>query len=170
MDYVSKLSEAYESWDTSKGTNHEKWLELMSDHVVFRSLAGGTPGMEFTKECHSKDDVRGYFSGLYKDWEMIHYTPEQYITEGEHIAVRGSAFLRIAKPKKFFKRRRRIFSVLKTIKSLNSLNFTIPQKPSPVRFPVRSKARSCRRQQVPSIETVLARFAPLRTLLRTEPT
>jgi uncharacterized protein len=90
MDYVSKLREAYESWDASKGINHEKWMELMSDHVVFRSLAGGSSGLEFTKECHSKDDVRGYFAGLSKDWEMIHYTPEQFIVEGENVAVRGT--------------------------------------------------------------------------------
>lgn len=90
MDYVSKLREAYESWDTSKGTNHEKWLELMSDNVVFRSLAGGSPGLEFTKECHSKEDVRGYFEGLAKDWEMLHYTPEQYIAEGDNVVVRGT--------------------------------------------------------------------------------
>jgi uncharacterized protein len=100
MNYVSKLREAYESWDNSKGTNHEKWLELMSDHVVFRSLAGGTPGMEFTKECHSKEDVRGYFAGLYKDWEMIHYTPEQYIAEGDSIAVRSTCAFKNRQTKK----------------------------------------------------------------------
>jgi ketosteroid isomerase-like protein len=100
MDYVSRLDEAYKSWDTSKGKDHEKWLELMSDHVVFRSLAGGSPGMEFTKECHSKDDVRGYFDGLYKDWEMIHYSPEQYIAVGENIAVRGTCGFKNRQTKK----------------------------------------------------------------------
>jgi len=100
MDYVSKLREAYESWDNSKGKDHEKWLDLMSDHVVFRSLAGGSPGMEFTKECHSNDDVRGYFDGLYKDWEMIHYTPEQYIGEGENIAVRSTCGFKNRQTKK----------------------------------------------------------------------
>jgi hypothetical protein len=100
MSYVSKLREAYTSWDKSKGTDHEKWLDLMSDHVVFRSLAGGAPGMEFTKECHSKEDVRGYFAGLYKDWEMIHYTPEQFIAEGENVAVRGTCAFRNRQTKK----------------------------------------------------------------------
>ncbi len=100
MNYVSKLREAYTSWDKSKGTDHEKWLDLMSDHVVFRSLAGGAQGMEFTKECHSKEDVRGYFAGLYKDWEMIHYTPEQFIAEGENIAVRGTCAFKNRQTKK----------------------------------------------------------------------
>ena len=67
---------------------------------IFDSLAGGAQGMEFTKECHSKDDVRGYSAGLYKDWEMIHYSPSNDIAEGENIAVRGTCAFKNRQTKK----------------------------------------------------------------------
>ena len=90
MDIVSKLREAYQSWNDTKGLSTDQWMELMSDDVVFRSLAGGAPGMEFTRHCACKEDVRGYFAGLSLDWQMIHYTPEYFIAEGDRVAVKST--------------------------------------------------------------------------------
>jgi len=35
MDIVSKLREAYQSWNDTKGLSTDQWMELMSDDVVF---------------------------------------------------------------------------------------------------------------------------------------
>jgi ketosteroid isomerase-like protein len=90
MSHVDKLKRAYEAWHNSLGVDRQKWLEIMSDNIVFRSIAGGADGMEFTKTCESKEEVERYFSGLNDGWQMLYYTPEKYICEGDSVAVRGT--------------------------------------------------------------------------------
>ncbi len=65
----------------------QEWMNLMDDSILFRSLAGGAAGMEFTLDCHGKQDLLRYFAGLGNDWEMIHYTPEEFISEGDRVVV-----------------------------------------------------------------------------------
>jgi ketosteroid isomerase-like protein len=90
MSHVDRLKRAYESWHNSLGADRQRWLEIMSDNIVFRSIAGGADGMEFTKTCESKEEVERYFSGLDESWEMLYYRPEKYICEGDSVAVRGT--------------------------------------------------------------------------------
>ena len=33
------------------------------------------------------DDLRRYFQGLRDDWQMIHYTPDHFIVDGERVSV-----------------------------------------------------------------------------------
>ena len=90
QENVAKLQETYRQWNDSKGASIQTWLDLMTEDIRFRSLAGGAAPLEFTLECKSKQDVGRYFQGLGADWEMIHYTPEEYIAQGDRVAVRGS--------------------------------------------------------------------------------
>lgn len=90
MSHTDRLKLAYKEWNDSKGKSHSHWLELMADDIVFHSLAGGQPGMEFTRKCHSKKDVEQYFSGLEAAFEMDHYTPEEFIEQGDRVVMRGS--------------------------------------------------------------------------------
>ena len=89
-DNVAKLKTAYRQWHDSKGSGVKAWLDLMVDDVKCYSLAGGGAGAEFTAAIHSKKDFERYFRGLLADWEMIHYTTDDIIAEGDHVAVRGS--------------------------------------------------------------------------------
>jgi ketosteroid isomerase-like protein len=89
-DNVAKLKDAYGQWHKSKGGSVQAWLDLMIDDVKCFSLAGGGPGAEFTARIHSKKDFERYFRGLLDDWEMIHYTTERFVAEGDNVAVRGS--------------------------------------------------------------------------------
>ena len=88
-DNIANLKQTYARWHESKGTDEKAWLDLMADNIRILSLASGAPGMEFTKEVRSKDDLRRYFKGLRDDWQMIHYTPEEFIVDGERVAVMG---------------------------------------------------------------------------------
>jgi ketosteroid isomerase-like protein len=81
---------AYVMWNHNKEQSFENWMNLLADNVRWRSLASGAIGMEFTSMCDCKDDVRNYFMGLARDWEMLHYTPEHYIAQGDWIVMRGS--------------------------------------------------------------------------------
>jgi ketosteroid isomerase-like protein len=89
-DNVAQLAAGYRQWHESKGASVKVWLDLMVDDVRCYSLAGGAPGAEFTAAIHSKKDFERYFNDLLADWEMIHYTTDDIIAQGDHVAMRGS--------------------------------------------------------------------------------
>ena len=66
------------------------WMDLFAENVRLRSLAGGRTGAAFTQEVRSKAQMGQYFSGLLNDWQMIHYTTDDFIVDGDRIAMRGS--------------------------------------------------------------------------------
>jgi ketosteroid isomerase-like protein len=87
---LANLKDAYRQWHESKGGSVNAWLDLVADDVRIRSLAGGAPGAEFTREVRSREEFKRYFTGLLADWEMIHYTTDEFIAEGNRVAMRGS--------------------------------------------------------------------------------
>ena len=87
---VAKLKAAYRQWHESKGSSVKAWLDIMTDDVKCYSLAAGAPGAEFTAAIKSKKDFERYFRGLLADWEMLHYSTDHFVSEGESVAVRGS--------------------------------------------------------------------------------
>src|SRR5262249_27518729 len=91
---VKLLKEAYRRWHDTKAGSVDHWLNLMSDDVHFRSLAAGAANMEFTRTSTSKDQVREYFSQLTSQWEMIYYTINEYIAQGNRVAALGSCSFR----------------------------------------------------------------------------
>lgn len=83
------VREAYAEWDATKGGSVQKWLDLMSAGVRFRSIAGGAKGMEFTRDCACVDDVARYFAELANDWQMIHYTVNELIAQDDRLVMLG---------------------------------------------------------------------------------
>jgi uncharacterized protein len=93
-DLLEKLRAAYKQWHDSLGQNTSAWLDLMSEHVKLRSIADGGAGMEFSAPRDGKAAVRAYFAALAEDWEMVHYTPEEFLTDGAQVAVFGCCSFR----------------------------------------------------------------------------
>src|SRR5713226_2606149 len=91
---VSLLREAYQKWHDTRAGSVDHWLELMTDDIQFRSLAGGASKMEFTRTSTCKEEVRDYFSQLTSQWEMIHYTISEYIAQGDRVVALGSCSFR----------------------------------------------------------------------------
>jgi ketosteroid isomerase-like protein len=91
---VKTLKEAYQKWHDTKCGSVNHWLELMTEDVQFRSLAGGASKMEFTRAATSKEDVKRYFSALTDQWEMIHYTNNEYIAQGDRVVALGTCSFR----------------------------------------------------------------------------
>jgi uncharacterized protein len=89
-DNVAKLKDAYRQWHESKGKSVQAWLDLVADNIRLRSLADGRPGVDFTREVRSKDEFMRYFTGLLGDWEMIHYTTDDFVVDGDRVVMRGS--------------------------------------------------------------------------------
>ena len=96
------LEEAYRLWHDTKGESVSHWMSLMADNVDFSSLAHGRPGLEFTTHRVSKEEVGAYFDGLVSGFEMIHYTVDQFVTEGDTVVMIGSTAWRCRETGKEF--------------------------------------------------------------------
>ena len=86
-DNVSKLRKAYQLWHDTRGGSADYWLGLMADDVKMRSITDGAPEMAFTRATHGKEDAVHSFTGLAADWEMIHFTAEEFIAQGDRVVV-----------------------------------------------------------------------------------
>ena len=85
-----RLIAAYREWHETKAGSVDTWLALCSPTMTFLSSAMGREGMEFTEPCSCLDDVKRYFTGLTADWELIHYTVDQVIGDGDMLVAVGS--------------------------------------------------------------------------------
>ena len=89
-DNLAKLQDAFRRWDESKGKDCSMWIELFADNARLRSLAAGAPGLEFTMDCKTSQDVARYFAGLAQDWEMIHYKTKPFAVDGDRVVMIGT--------------------------------------------------------------------------------
>ncbi len=65
-------------------------MAMIDDKVNWRSIADGARGMEFTRVCCGKDEVAQYFQDLGDEWEMKHYTVDEFIAQGDRVVMLGS--------------------------------------------------------------------------------
>ena len=85
------LKACYDQWDSSKGGSIDAWMGILAEDIDFRSLAMGCdPCIGFTRPRSSRAEVRGYLEELVRDWEMIHFTVDNYIAQGDCVAAIGS--------------------------------------------------------------------------------
>jgi ketosteroid isomerase-like protein len=98
-DNVSKLREAYRLWHETKGGSVQHWLDLMADDVSLDSL-GNPPDktkMTHMRRQQSKVDAVEYFTGLNENWEMLAFTADEFIAEGDRVVMLGSCSFRFKK-------------------------------------------------------------------------
>lgn len=86
---LQRLQAAYRAWDKTKGGSSEAWLEILSDEVCVGTVVSDEPGLEFAKDCRTKHGMVDYFKALLTDWEMIHWTPTTFVSEGDTVAMFG---------------------------------------------------------------------------------
>ena len=56
--------------------------------------------MEFSAPRKGKDTAYHYFTALAADWELIHYTAEAFVADGDRVAVFGKCAFRNRKTDK----------------------------------------------------------------------
>lgn len=93
-DNVAKLREAFQLWNDTKGGSVGHWMNLMADNVTMRSITDGSPPMAFMKTKHGKSEAAEYFSGMADDWEMVHFTTQEFIAQGDRVVVLSSVAYR----------------------------------------------------------------------------
>jgi uncharacterized protein len=87
---VEILRDAYRRWADTKGGSVDHWMSLCCDDIQFGSLARGAPEMAFAASYDNRTALRGYFEGLLSDWEMLHYTADEFVADGDAVVMRGS--------------------------------------------------------------------------------
>ena len=90
QENVASLRRAYQRWHDTRGGSVQDWLDLMADDVAMRSLPDGGAEMPFTKARDGKAHAAAYFGELVADWEMIHYTTNQFVANDDVVVMRGS--------------------------------------------------------------------------------
>ena len=84
---LRQIKTRYKSWDRGKGKTGDLFLDLMADDAVFRSIGGGAEPMQFTRSYSTKEEIRSYFEGLVRDWQMIFYNVRMFLIQGDTIAI-----------------------------------------------------------------------------------
>jgi len=87
---LGKLTDAYTRWSESKGASVDHWLNLVADNIKFGSLAQGAPRVTFLKSYSNRDALADYFAGVLADWEMLHFSADEFICQGNRVVMRGS--------------------------------------------------------------------------------
>jgi ketosteroid isomerase-like protein len=84
------LTRAYQRWHETKGGSVNEWMEIIDDNISFGSLAEGKAMAPFTARIQGKQQLKGYFAGLVGGWTMLHFTPANFIAEGDWVVMVGS--------------------------------------------------------------------------------
>lgn len=88
---TARLREAYALWHDSKGGSIDHWMQLVADNISFGSVAGGTVApLPFSTYHDNRAALEGYFQLLLRDWEMIYFTAQEFVAQGEAVVMRGS--------------------------------------------------------------------------------
>nr|WP_246270561.1 nuclear transport factor 2 family protein [Hongsoonwoonella zoysiae] len=87
---VAILKAAYSRWHETKGGSIEHWLGLLDDNVNFGSLAEGMRPLDFTRHRNAKSEVEDYLRSLIGQFDMIHYTIDEYVAQNDRIVAIGS--------------------------------------------------------------------------------
>ena len=85
---LDQLKSAFATWNESNGAV-SPWLDLFDDEVCICSMDETSAGLSFAEDRRSKEQAVGYFDSLLRDWQMVHWTPETYICDGDKIAMFG---------------------------------------------------------------------------------
>ena len=95
---VEILKQAYKRWVESRGGSADEWLKICADNISFGSLAQGRPqGAKYLTNYQSRDQLRDYFTGLARDWEMIEYVAEEFVAQGDRVIMLGRCTWRFKK-------------------------------------------------------------------------
>src|SRR5712675_1582100 len=82
---VATLQYAYRRWHESRGGSVDHWMTICDDNINFGSLAQAPPEMAFAATYSNRQALRGYFDGLLADWEMLHYTVDEFVAQGDTV-------------------------------------------------------------------------------------
>ena len=86
---VELLRKAYGVWSESRGGRSDHWLEICADQIAFGSLAQGPAAAPYMTAFQRRDELKEYFAGLSRDWEMMEFVVEHFVAQGDRVVMLG---------------------------------------------------------------------------------
>jgi ketosteroid isomerase-like protein len=91
VENVAVLREAYARWHETRGGSVDHWMGMMSEHISAGSIAGGSiPALPFATVYDRRADLHRYFEGLLGEWEMLYFTAQEFVAQGDVVVMRGA--------------------------------------------------------------------------------
>ena len=87
---VDLLKNAYARWHDTKGGSVDIWLGLLDDDIKFGSVAAGAAHVAFATNYNNKQALGAYFEGLLNGWDMLHFTVDEFIAQGDSVVMRAT--------------------------------------------------------------------------------
>lgn len=87
---VDRLKAAYQVWNDKKGLDTSAWLALISDRMRISSMGSEHKALAFAGERSSREEAVAYMATITKDWSMVHFSPETFVSEGDRVAMFGT--------------------------------------------------------------------------------
>jgi ketosteroid isomerase-like protein len=94
---VELLRKAYGVWSETRGARSDHWLEICADQIAFGSLAHGPPATPYLTAFQRRDELKEYFAGLSRDWEMMEYEVDHFVAQGDRVVMLGRCAWRFRK-------------------------------------------------------------------------
>lgn len=94
---VELLRKSYGVWSKTRGATCDHWLEICAEKIAFGSLAHGPPAVSYMTAYQSRDELRGYFAGLARDWEMMEFEIDHFVAQGDRVVMLGRCAWRFRK-------------------------------------------------------------------------
>jgi ketosteroid isomerase-like protein len=89
---TATLKQAYAEWHRTKAERTDMWTSIVADGFHLCSVTDSAiEGIDFCRVYRSRDELADYFSAITKDWEMVYYEPQQFIAQGDKVAVVANA-------------------------------------------------------------------------------
>jgi ketosteroid isomerase-like protein len=99
---VELIKQAYKLWHDSKGGSVDHFVGLAAEDIKFGSIARGAEPLGFTAAINNRETMRGYFEGLLREWQMLHYDVHQLVAQDDMVFARCSTSWRNKKTGKTF--------------------------------------------------------------------
>jgi ketosteroid isomerase-like protein len=87
---VEILKDAYRRWNETKGGSVDHFFGFLDENISWGSVPRGAAPLEFATEYNNKNELRGYFDALLRDWTMVYYRIDEFIAQGDAVVARGS--------------------------------------------------------------------------------
>lgn len=94
---VELLEHAYRRWSETRGGSADEWLAICAERMAFGSLAHGTAPTPYLTSYRSRDELKDYFDGISRDWEMMEYVVEHFVAQDDRVVMLGRCAWRYRK-------------------------------------------------------------------------
>jgi len=87
---VATLKHAYSRWSDTKGGSVDDWMAVCADNIAFGSIAQGqAESARYLTTYNGRNELKTYFDGLTRDWEMVEYAADHFIAQDDRVVMLG---------------------------------------------------------------------------------